>query len=145
MASWAAGVFRFGGETAGGTRSHARVACEDPRATGKPFSVGQDRLILTCSGLGARTTVTGARVRSRGTGPRATIKKTVLEPSQLCSRSGRRGTNAVSMQRRRDSLSTNHRRNPRGNRKHTGSEKRRGHFVVPAPFFSLQNPNVVIN
>ena len=92
----AAGVFRFGGEIAGGTRSHARVACE---------------------------------------GPRATIKKTVLEPSQLCSKSGRRGTNAVSMQKRRDSLSTNHRRKPRGNGKHTVSENRAWAFCSAYAFF----------
>ena len=51
---WAAGVFRFGGEIAGETRSDARVASEGPRATFQAtFFVWIER--------------------SRGTGPRATV------------------------------------------------------------------------
>ena len=149
----AAGVFRFGGESAGGTRSDARVACEGPRATVKPIfcrARSPEALAYLPSTLdlfgirspnyshwGTRAIAGGTRSHARVAceGPRATIKKTVLEPSQLCSGSGWRGTNVVSMQRRRDSLSTNHCRNPRGNGKHTVGENKAWAFCSAYAFF----------
>ena len=53
IASWAADVSRFGGEIAGGTLSHARVACEGPRATFQATFFGAvQELVLFSVGRG---------------------------------------------------------------------------------------------